>query len=483
MSNTAPISSSVAAAEAAAARALREQLERRRAESALFGALEGEDGAPAGHINATPSRPLQQTLQAQVIGVVDPTGCSEGWLQGRPTSENGFQARGCARQSRSFLEAPEQHVIGVVDETACCEGWLLGQPHSADCPRLLAQALAGLERLTHDQQIAYVLQAAELQEAREQNAALQAVQQHLHKEADRFVFWEPLWGEIVFPSDKAPGCLKHALLNCCPCAFVSCRTGWGRRAWRKFLLSFSTLFAVAQALAVMATLIIGNGFVSLKENPMLGPAYVVLNGAGAKNAARILLLHEWWRLFSAVMLHAGLFHLVGNLIVQLRSGAMLEAMFGKKAWLLIYVCSGGFSMLSSCVAYPNRLGVGSSGALCGLIGAWLCFIIITWNQTLPSDVKMRNAQTVSISISVVVIIATSFLPLMDFAAHLGGLAIGIGLAMTLFAGRLQHGGYRYATRAAGVCLVAALLILMIILVLRTQPSQALLQLCGSTRCT
>lgn len=479
MSNTSSVPSSVATAEAAAARALREQLERRQAQSALSGALEVEDCTPTRQIKATS---FQQTLQAQVIGVVDETDSKEEWLQGRPTSQNGSGVRGDTRRSGFLSQAPEQHNIGVADETACCEGWLLGQPHSEDCPRLLAQALAGLERLTHDQQIAYLLQAAELREAREQNAALEAVQQHLHAEEDRFVFWEPLWGEVAFPSDKAPGCLEHALLNCCPCAFVSCRTGLGRRAWRKFLLSFSTLFAVAQVLAMIATLSIGNGFVSLKENPMLGPAYVVLNGAGAKNAARILLLNEWWRLFSAVMLHAGVFHLAGNLIVQLRSGAMLEAMFGRRAWLVIYVCSGGFSMLSSCVAYPDRLGVGSSGALCGLIGAWLSFIIITWNQTLPSDVKMRNAQMVSISISVVVIIATSFLPLMDFAAHLGGLAIGIGLAMTLFAGRLQHAGYRYATGAAGICLVASLIILMIILVLRSQPSHTLLQLCGSARC-
>ncbi|CAK9084818.1 Rhomboid-like protease 3, partial [Durusdinium trenchii] len=97
-----------------------------------------------------------------------------------------------------------------------------------------------------------------------------------------------------------------------------------------------------------------------------------------------------------------------------------------EAWLLIYFSSGIYANLLSCVLHPAVLGVGSSGCLCGLIGGWLSFLLITWNQTMPNDVKMRNAQTTSILISIVLVVVFSFMPLMDLAAHIGGLIMGVG---------------------------------------------------------
>merc|ERR1711879_647449 len=156
------------------------------------------------------------------------------------------------------------------------------------------------------------------------------------------------------------------------------------------------------------------------------------------------------------MLHAGWLHLFGNLMVQFRTGTMLEVMWGHGHWLVIYVVSGVYGVLTGCATAPMHLGVGSSGALCGLIGAWLSFILITWNQTTPVDIRLRNSQAFSVGISVVTIICLSFLPLMDFAAHIGGLVMGSALAMILFGGRLQHSGWRRFTRASGIALFVLL---------------------------
>merc|ERR1711920_332500 len=131
-------------------------------------------------------------------------------------------------------------------------------------------------------------------------------------------------------------------------------------------------------------------------------------------------------------------------------------MWGHSAWLLIYVTSGIYGVLAGCATAPKHLGVGSSGSLCGLIGAWMSFILITWNQTTPVDIRLRNAQTFSVGMSVVTIVALSFLPLMDLAAHVGGMAIGAALAMILFGGRLQHATWRKATLAAGITLFVVL---------------------------
>lgn len=328
-----------------------------------------------------------------------------------------------------------------------------------------------------DAELAMAMQVTELE-------AHESWQSHLREasrvatgahRADRLV--DPVWGEVEDPS-----VWQRALFVCFPCAVVGCCGGFrGKRVWRQFFLTWSAVLGAVQV-AVLAIIIAVDG-VHPQENFLLGPHHHALDAAGAKNAARILRRGEWWRLLAPVFLHAGLLHLLGNLFMQLRTGVMLELLWGHGAWLAVYLWSGAFANLVSCAALPGNLGVGSSGALCGLVGAWLAFTLITWNQTLPLDVGERNQQVLSISFCIVLIIALSFFPLMDFAAHLGGLVGGASLAMALFAGRLQHTGYRVATRTAGVILVIGLTTgVLCWLVFLTEVDDRLLALCGPAEC-
>ena len=64
--------------------------------------------------------------------------------------------------------------------------------------------------------------------------------------------------------------------------------------------------------------------------------------------------------------------------LQLRVGVMLELEWGLAKFCAIYLISGVTSSLLSCLAMPDSLGVGSSGALMGLLGAWLMEIVCKW---------------------------------------------------------------------------------------------------------
>ncbi|CAJ1368562.1 unnamed protein product [Effrenium voratum] len=366
------------------------------------------------------------------------------------------------------MASPPPRVLGVeLDD--CCEGRLLGQAHSSDCPRFGLQNV----RCARDEEVAMALQAAELERASSPEERLRAPL--------TYTMGDPVWGEVV--SNQEPTCGFKLAFSCCPCLVVGCRSPDAKRAWRTFLCSVSFILSVIQVLILVMVIILDGGMVSYEENPMFGPHFHRLDAAGAKNAAKIVYQGQWWRLASATMLHAGWLHLAGNLLVQIRTGVQLEVMWGAPAWLVIYFVSGIYANLLSCVLHPEVLGVGSSGCLCGLIGGWLSFLFITWNQTMPGDVRMRNAQISSVLVSIVLIILFSFMPLMDIAAHVGGLAMGAGIAMAIFGNRLQDKVFRWATISAGICVVVVMLVVTIILfVTTTQIPDYLLELCQRPNC-
>jgi len=318
--------------------------------------------------------------------------------------------------------------------------------------------------------------------------------------ADLSPLSDPVWGQIELRplerGEKASARRRLAIVGfaCCPCLVVSCGCLRGevlsglsraelRRAWRRLLLSWSMALAVVQVLALLAPLALFDGYAALEDNPMWGPSAYALDRMGAKNAARILHRHEWWRLCSPMLLHAGWLHLLGNLALQLRAGLALEALWGHTPWLVLYAASGCYASLVSCFLKPDALGVGSSGALCGIMGAWGPFIAITWNQTLPRDRKSRDAQLFVVLTSVVLVIPISFLPMVDWAAHLGGMAFGAALSLVVFGGRLQSRRWRAATYAAGLSCTAACIALGAWLFLaRTEPSESLLHICDPRGC-
>jgi len=311
-----------------------------------------------------------------------------------------------------------------------------------------------------DEEIARALQEHEIAQshlARQRWVSYEIAQNQLqgHQLGSYVESWHPIWGELRCKTGEPVRFKQRLIFHCCPCIFIHLRssgttTEQVRRSWRAFFVSWSIFFALVQLTMLLVSVGLHGGFAPLSSNAMLGPDSAILDQMGAKNTARILHCQEWWRLVTPQLLHAGWFHYLTNLTVLLSTGVTLEVLWGHVHWMLIYNISGVFGTLVSSAALPDKLMVGASGALCGLIGAWLAFIAITWNQTLPADVKARNSQMCSVLVSILIIIASSNIPLMDAAAHLGGLIMGMALAAILFASRLQHHMWRILTRIIGI---------------------------------
>ena len=120
------------------------------------------------------------------------------------------------------------------------------------------------------------------------------------------------------------------------------------------------------------------GYVPQSENSMIGPSAQILVNFGAKEAGLVIRLKQWWRCLSAIFVHAGILHLLSNGAIQLRVGGYLNQVFGTPIWLIIYLMSGWFGNMMSCIFLPNDVSVGSSGAVLGILTSWIVWIIYRW---------------------------------------------------------------------------------------------------------
>jgi membrane associated rhomboid family serine protease len=230
------------------------------------------------------------------------------------------------------------------------------------------------------------------------------------------------------------------------------------------LQTISTFICFAQ-IVIFIVMLETEGVAPSSENPMYGPSGLALVKWGAKDAALIIYRHQWWRLFTPIILHAGVIHLLSNVLIQLRIGGYLNLVFGSARWVWIYFISGVFGNMCSCLFLPNTVGVGSSGALLGILAAWIVWIVFRWNK-IPEEAKpQRNCQMVMVCVAVGMTLALSFTPLIDWAAHFGGALAGILWGMALLADELDveftRNAVRYSSLVAFVVLFSVALDQMI----------------------
>ena len=199
----------------------------------------------------------------------------------------------------------------------------------------------------------------------------------------------------------------------------------------------SIFFSIVQTIVLIA-MMIQCGIAPWNINPMYGPYPDALSDWGAKNTVLILEEDEWWRLITPIFLHAGVIHLLCNVMVQIDTGAFFEREWGSMNWLIIYLVSAVGSSALSVVAMPDAISVGSSGAVMGLFGGKGAEVICRFFEKESTDqdrigAQVRREQCAGVTCSVIVVMLFSFIPYVDWAAHLGGLVAGFCVGMIIFA--------------------------------------------------
>jgi len=175
---------------------------------------------------------------------------------------------------------------------------------------------------------------------------------------------------------------------------------------------------------------------------LTGPGFLTFdmnhwaNFLGA-NVGFLTLDGQWWRLITSVFIHGGLLHLLFNSLVLLNVGMYLEPVVGRWLYSLLYVFAGIFASLTSVWWHPNGASVGASGAIFGLYGVFLALLT---SNIFPPDV--RKAFLKGTLVFVLINLGIGYMiPMIDNAAHIGGLISGIVMGfmlLPLIRSRLQR---------------------------------------------
>jgi len=156
-------------------------------------------------------------------------------------------------------------------------------------------------------------------------------------------------------------------------------------------------------------------------NPFLPSAQQLLSW-GANNGARVVLRHEAWRLPASVFIHGGVLHLAVNMWCLFNIGPLVERFFGNVATAVLYLAAGVGGAIASMATLPVRSSVGASGAIFGLLGALLAFLLVN-HRSVPTTV-LRPLRSSALSFVVFNTLFGAAVPIIDQSAHLGGLVTG-----------------------------------------------------------
>ena len=186
-----------------------------------------------------------------------------------------------------------------------------------------------------------------------------------------------------------------------------------------------TIIIIAINAVVFAALVLAGGNLL-----RLDSAHLIAAGALYGPA---VLQGEYWRLASAMFLHGGLLHIALNMFALWQAGSLVERLFGHKRFLILYLGAGLVGAITSLWWKPTVLSVGASGAIFGVYGALLGYLLGA-REAMPLSL-MRELRSSALAFVGFSLFAGFAMPGIDNAAHVGGLIggflLGLGFARPL----------------------------------------------------
>jgi rhomboid protease GluP len=137
---------------------------------------------------------------------------------------------------------------------------------------------------------------------------------------------------------------------------------------------------------------------------------------------------QWWRLFTAIWLHANIAHLASNLTIGFVLLGLVMGRYGTGIGLLAACLAGaGGNEFAGLLSGESHRSIGASGMVMGCLGLLAVQSFSLWRRT-PHAAK---AMVTGISGGVMLFLLLGLAPGSDIAAHFGGFASGLSLGAIL----------------------------------------------------
>jgi rhomboid protease GluP len=169
------------------------------------------------------------------------------------------------------------------------------------------------------------------------------------------------------------------------------------------------------------------GFLSGGLTGKAGPLNEILARSGAL-AGHFWLEGQWWRLATSCFVHIGLLHIGLNMNFLLQAGKVVEQMWGKVRFLVIYAFAGLGGGCLAVAMRPLGLMAGASGALCGVIAAEAVWVLCN-GKYLPRALAARWRR--NLLTNGILIVVISLIPHVSGWCHLGGAITGAAVALVM----------------------------------------------------
>lgn len=161
-----------------------------------------------------------------------------------------------------------------------------------------------------------------------------------------------------------------------------------------------------------------------------------LGSIGTMSNTKVFSDGEWWRLILHMYLHAGVLHMLFNVLVLLFAGRIVEKKLGSLLYLLLYHVMAIVNAIIMCLIFPDSVSVGASAGIFGMIGI-VC--VMKWKKDTVCNENLKKRELIYISIFSILSLV---LGLESFVTHLSafGLGIIIGLLLQKINRSLTHNG-------------------------------------------
>jgi len=168
---------------------------------------------------------------------------------------------------------------------------------------------------------------------------------------------------------------------------------------------------------------------------------------------------EWWRMFTCMFLHIGVLHLLFNMVALWNVGGFMERLLGSTDFLVLYLLAGLLGSVASVAWNPFVVSAGASGAIFGLYGGLLAFLVR--HRAMQQHASLAALRTNTLAFLGYNLVYGFIQQGIDMAAHLGGLAGGFvcGFVLTpslTFVGHSRRQGRSVLVGVVGLGLIIGL---------------------------